>query len=164
MFRRGKDCTKYSTRLVQDEGGAAALSNANSAAISTTSVGLSVGIPCALRASTIISDVETEDSVGGWCVGKDRGVGQASFVAETQVHGCKVTQGLVATTPSASSCLEVTRRVNVVLSRGGLSFPLVVGISVGVGKRNGLSGVDTGGEGFTLSTFKKKSVLFTSKI
>lgn len=48
MFRRGKGCTKYSTRLVQDEGGAAALINANSAAISTTSVGLSVGIPCAL--------------------------------------------------------------------------------------------------------------------
>lgn len=93
-------------------------------------------------------DIEVELLGGGRGVGEDGEELSGAGVADTQVDGSPVTDGLGAIAPLATLLSRHTLGVNVVLGRGGLAFPVEVGVAVGAsqgvsvtrggGKRNGL--------------------------
>lgn len=97
-------------------------------------VSLGGSVPVARPTGSLNLHVVVKSGGGGGCVGEDRDVGQSILEAETHVHRSPVTDVAAAGAPGASNGLIFASRVNVVLSRSGLSFPLVVGRSIGVGQ------------------------------
>ena len=99
----------------------------------------------------VVSDelnIEVKLLGGGRGVGEDGKELSGAGVADTQVDGSPVTDGLGAITPLATLLSGNTLGVNVVLGRGSLALPVEVGIAIGAsqgvsvarggGERNGL--------------------------
>lgn len=143
--------------LVEDNLGASTLGDRNSATAGIgggpLEVSLLGSVPVARSTGSLNLNVVIKRGVSGGFVGEEGNVGQSILEADTHVHGSKVTHVTAGATPGASNALIFASGVNVVLSRGGLSFPLIVGRSIGIGQRRACSGFDDSGKSLTFSSF-----------
>jgi hypothetical protein len=85
-------------------------------------------------------NVEVELLVGGGGVGEDGKELSRAGVANTEVEGSPVTDGLAAIAPLATLLSGNTLGVDVVLSGGGLALPVEVGVAVRAGQGVGGTG------------------------
>lgn len=132
--------------LVEDEVGVAR-GRAGSAAVAVGDqtlviVEVAVAVVAAVVAEVVTNqlDLEVKVGIGGGLVLEHGEPGGAGTVANTEVHGSPVTDGLGAVTPLATLLGGNTLVVDVVLSGGSLALPLEVGGTVGAGQRVAAAG------------------------
>ena len=99
-------------------------------------------------------NIEAELGTAGRLVEEDGQEGSAVSHSNTNVHRSPVTCTLRIDrrVPEAGVRAAISCLVDIVLSRGGLTLPVVVGGRVGVGELDSLSGVSDGRNGHALGT------------
>jgi len=97
-------------------------------------------------------NVEIESLGGGRGVGENGQELSGAGVADTQVDGSPVTDGLRAIAPLATLLNGHTLGVDVVLGGGGLALPVEVGVTVGTGQVVGVTGGGGERDGLRLGT------------
>lgn len=107
---------------------------------------------------TLELNVEVKLLIRGGLVLENREPSSAVGVADTEVDRSPVTNGLVAVGPGAALLNTDAKRVDVVLSRGGLALPLVVELLVRAGKRVVSVGLDINRNNHGLGTCKKNKL------
>ena len=100
------------------------------------------GLVAALIAEVVSDelDIEVEFLGGGRGVREDGEELSGAGVADTQVDGSPVTDGLGTVTPLATLLGGDTLGVNVVLGGGGLTLPVEVGVAIGASQGVGVAG------------------------